>query len=143
MYNLSIASTAGVPMFSPQQFTNVLPPSSISNLPGFQQSQPQVPQHKIEPGTFASIFAPATVPAQLQQQNVAFNPTAINATGYSQTPPTLQTYTTYPQQLQGTSVTTPISLPGMPPITVSATIPPQHEFPSYANAAPEQHVANQ
>jgi len=41
-------------------------------------------------------------------------------------PPNLQTYSTYPQQQQiGTSLTTPISLPGMPPISVSTTIPSQ------------------
>lgn len=143
-------------MFSPQQFGNVPPPAPISNLPGFQASaQPQVPsasqQQPTEAGSFASIFGQTAVPAQLPP--VAFNPAALSypsasipqsavQLNYSQATaasaaPALQTYTTYPQQLQGTSVTTPISLPGMPPITVSATIPPQ-QYTGFASPSTEQ-----
>lgn len=151
-------------MFSPQQFANVPPPASISNLPGFQassQPQPQVPspspqpqqQHQqTESGSFANIFGQTSVPAQLPPA-AAFNPAALsypNASvsqsavqlNYSQATAVsaasaLQTYTTYPQQLQGTAVTTPISLPGMPPITVSATIPPQ-QYAGFASPSTEQ-----
>lgn len=148
-------------MFSPQQFGNVPPPAPISNLPGFQASaQPQVPsasqqpqqqQQPTEAGSFASIFGQTSVPAQLPP--VAFNPAALSypsasipqstvQLNYSQATavsaaPALQTYTTYPQQLQGTAVTTPISLPGMPPITVSATIPPQ-QYTGFASPSTEQ-----
>lgn len=45
---------------------------------------------------------------------------------FTPTAPSMQTYSTYPQVQQ--QVTTPISLPGMPPITVCATIPPQQFF---------------
>lgn len=137
-------------MYSPQQFSSVPPPSSISNLPGFQQAQPQHPT--TDPGTFASIFGPNPVPAQLPNQHANFNP-ALNYPNTSfapQTPiipeqshaaPSLQTYTTYPQQ-QGTSVTTPLTLPGLPPITVSATIPPEHQFTTFAHPAAQQHPLN-
>lgn len=135
-------------MFSPQQFANVPPPTSISNLPGFQPPQQQ-------PGTFSSIFgglppppsqqpAPQSSPQPLPPQsypNVSFAQT--NPSEYAQAPSAgLQTYGTYPQQfLQGTAVTTPISLPGMPPITVSATIPPQQYQQPFTNAN-EQPTAN-
>lgn len=54
--------------------------------------------------------------------NTGYTPTMDqNQTAISFAPP-MHTYSTYAPQVQGT-VTTPISLPGMPPITVSANIP--------------------
>lgn len=138
---LAVPPPASVPMFSPQQFVNIPPPVSISNLPGFQQQQQSAPLAQNDSGTFSSIFgtAPAPAAAQAQPQNILQqaqpdqsypNVSFSQSTAPEYAQAGLQTYVTYPQQLlQGTAVTTPISLPGMPPITVSATIPPQQYTP--------------
>lgn len=155
----TFAGTTSVTMFNPQQYDNVPPPSSISNLPGFQsifeprqpdvQFQPQ-DQHIQQQQQHLLQHQQQQQQSQSQQQNVAFNPAALSYPNvgppqssvsapidptvfYSQAPvPSLQTYSTYPQVQQ---VTTPISLPGMPPITVSTTISPQ-QFQNYAHQAP-------
>lgn len=68
---------------------------------------------------------------QMQFVSQPYATTNDTVTFTQNVPPSLQTYSTYPQVQQ--QVTTPISLPGMPPITVSATIPP-HQF--YMNESP-------
>jgi hypothetical protein len=72
------------------------------------------------------FFDPQVAPPMAQ-----FNPTMSytipTTTVQQQYPnfvPPIQTYSTYPQ-VQETSVSTPISLPGMPPITVNTSIPVQ------------------
>lgn len=131
-----------IPTFN--QFTNVPPPSSIANLPGFESVfEPRVSQQQQQ------------TPLQ-QTQNVAYNASntalsysnvgpsqpyssAVNTSDdnnvafYSQ--PSLQTYSTYPQVQH--QVTTPITLQGMPPITVSTTIPTQ-QFPGFLNQPTSQ-----
>lgn len=110
-----------------QQFSNVPPPS---NLPAFQQYQPYVhqtanpdPNHFMIPTYNATSTGyppnpftqpPVTQPSQIQAQ-------PPGATSSYQSPPT---FTSFPQ-VQSSSIVTPISLPGMPPITVNTTIPPQ------------------
>lgn len=97
-----------------------------------------------DPGTFASIFKPTPTTQvgyqqqqqpQQQHQFVDFNPSG-DAYSHPEVP-SVQTYSTYPQvqidQNGGTSVTTPISLPGMPPITVSTTIPSTQQYDDFAN----------
>lgn len=115
-----------IPMYSPTQFQGGAPPATMQNfLP------PQGPLSTAYP------FEPPIESSEGGQQQPPFNPALLSypasafaapqappsSTGY----PPLHTYSTYPQVqgAAGTSVTTPISLPGMPPITVSATLPPQ------------------
>lgn len=117
-----------IPQFN--TFSSVPPPSSIANLPGFEavfEPRPSQPQQTCD----ASQQLPHV---QTYMTSQAYAPTTTNVTDdaaayYSQPP--MQTYLmdTYPQ------VTTPISLPGMPPITVSTTIPPHH-FQNYLHQPP-------
>lgn len=102
-------------MYSPQQFSNIPPPSSISNIyQGPPQQQPFSHQNVI------NNSAQISVGGQSQNQASPLNSTAGYASG-----PQLQTYSSFPQIGGAGAVQTPISLPGMPPITVSTTIPPQ------------------
>lgn len=127
---ISVPSQQQPPMYNvtqqqQQQFSNVPPPSS---LPAFQQYQPYVHQTAADPNHFMiptyntsayppNPFAqPTSVPQASQTQ-----PQPPGATAAYQSPPT---FTSFPQ-VQSSSITTPISLPGMPPITVNTTIPPQ------------------
>jgi hypothetical protein len=73
------------------------------------------------------------IDSQVAPAVAQFNPVAMSYTmpttttvqqQYPNFVPTIQTYSTYPQ-VQETSVSTPISLPGMPPITVNTSIPVQ------------------
>ncbi|XP_059613169.1 Golgi reassembly-stacking protein 2 [Phlebotomus argentipes] len=94
------------------------------------------------PDPFASVapvpmYATQQIPAPAPIHHIpAFSSTAPHfapAFPLMDAQPPLQTVSTYPQV--GTALTTPIALPGMPPITVSATIPPQALFPSFSAAA--------
>lgn len=123
-----VAPPIGIPMFSPQNFSNIPQPTPIGNFSPFMQNNtPMANQYN----PAQPIYSPSPFSSVEQQQQPGFPP--------------LQTYSSYPQaQTTGTAVTTPISLPGnfflyfqcftgvtvlffsgMPPITVSATIPPQ------------------
>lgn len=92
--NTPAATPTSIPMFSPQNFSNIPQPTPIGNYAPFVQS---VLPNQYNPGQ--QIYSPTpfnSVPEQQQQ------------TGF----PPLQTYSSYPQAQTGTSVTTPISLPG-------------------------------
>lgn len=119
-------------MYSPQQFSTVPPPSSISNLAGYQMAPPQQPfvhqQAPFDPfrQPSSTVYDPTALsyaPQEAQQQ-----PEAQTTDSY----PPMQTYSSFPQvqigQNGAAAITTPISLPGMPPITVSTTIPPGMHF---------------
>lgn len=113
-------------MYNPtQQFTNVAPPSS---LPAFQQYQPYVHQtaaadtnHFMIPTYNTSAYPSNPFAQPTVTQSTQIQPQPPGATAAYQSPPT---FTSFPQ-VQSSSITTPISLPGMPPITVNTTIPPQ------------------
>lgn len=91
------------PMYSPQQF----------NKTAFDTKYD---------ATALSYPAQIGTGAQTPQQQLT---SQSNATPGYPNGPQLQTYSSFPQ-IGGTgAVQTPISLPGMPPITVSTTIPPQ------------------
>lgn len=127
MFSLfSAPSEQAVTYNTTPQFSNVLPPS---NLPAFQQYQPYVhqtanpdPNHFMVP-TYNSNSSgyPANPFSQPQVTQSSQQPQPPGATSSYQSPPT---FTSFPQ-VQSSSIATPISLPGMPPITVSTTIPPQ------------------
>lgn len=125
--------STSIPMYSPQQFSNVVPPS---DLPAFytqgisspytsSQTQSQIPATQLSypASMFSSSEMNSGNTSNTSSASVMFNQYQNIAAMSTATPPQMQTYLTYPQ-VQMTSVTTPISLPGMPPITVSTTIPP-------------------
>lgn len=107
-----------IPMYSPNQFSSAPVPLSGNN---FVSADAHLSQ--------AYPFEPPIQPTDFKQYNSAAlsYPASSFSTNNPQTAPLFspQTYSTYPQVQGVTSVTTPISLPGMPPITVSTTLPPQ------------------
>lgn len=108
--------------------------------------------------TPSSLYQPPAHPFVHQTTSAASAPSQYDATALSYAQPTaplanvfapISTYQSFPQQLQqqppaGGSVTTPISLPGMPPIVVSATIPPQQlEGLHFSHSQPQQQQHHQ
>jgi hypothetical protein len=135
-----------VPMYSPTQFSNLPSPTPLPHLHNYapQSSDGTIHPHVNYTPMNPYPFEPPTHP--INSTTPQFNPalltySASQLEGVSQSTipvhqqqissyPPLQTYSSYPQVQggligTGTAVTTPISLPGMPPITVSATISPQ------------------
>lgn len=94
----SAVEATGIPMFSPQNFSNIPQPTPIGNYSPFMQTNtPMTNQYN----PAQPIYSPSpftSVPQQSEQQQPGFPP--------------LQTYSSYPQAQTGTAVTTPISLPG-------------------------------
>lgn len=89
--------------------SNMQPPAPLPNLPGIPMNQPQpyipIMQNYSQPQ--------ATVPIQTMQQAPNLVPTFdMSSFAPIQAP-----------SLGGLPVVTPVSLPGMPSITVSATLP--------------------
>lgn len=122
-----------VPTVNPNVFaSNVPPPSSLANdfYQTYGAANPApVPTSQFQP---ASLSYPPSSTIDFQQQtNLQYQPLTYAT---EQSAPPIQMYSTFPQQhqpdqaaappplFQTSAVTTPISLPGMPPITVSATI---------------------
>ncbi|XP_055630839.1 Golgi reassembly-stacking protein 2 [Toxorhynchites rutilus septentrionalis] len=156
----STAPPSTLPTVNPSVFSsNLPPPSSLTN--DFYQTYGATPNP-------AAVTTPTTfLPTALSypSSNIDFHqqaqpqyPAQTYAAG--QAPAPIQMYSTFPQQIspdsghqqqpsplfQTSAVTTPISLPGMPPITVSATIQAEAlrglqfsgNSPSSAGAAPQQ-----
>lgn len=127
-------SDTAVPTVNPSVFSsNVAPPSTLSG--DFFQSYGTVPNvnttSAFQP---AALSYPATAIDFQQHAQPYYQGQAYAAV---QAPAPIQMYSTFPQHqqqsmpvdqtqpplmFQTSAVTTPISLPGMPPITVSATI---------------------
>ncbi|KAL1394902.1 hypothetical protein pipiens_011622 [Culex pipiens pipiens] len=125
-----------VPTVNPNVFaSSVPPPSSLASdfYQTYGASNPATaPTNQFQP---ASLSYPPSSTIDFQQQtNLQYQPLTYAT---EQSAPPIQMYSTFPQQLpqqqqqpdpaavplfQTSAVTTPISLPGMPPITVSATI---------------------
>lgn len=137
-YPMSVASSASpLPTVNPSVFaSNVPPPSSLAS--DFYQTYGTAPNNTAV--TSASNYQPASLsyPSSTIDFHQQAQPQYHSQTyAAGQAPPPIQMYSTFPQQLpsdptsaaqqqpqmfQTSAVTTPISLPGMPPITVSATI---------------------
>lgn len=133
----SVAPTAAA-AFNPNVFaSNVPPPSSLaSDFYHTYGANPVAPTSAANQFQPASLSYPPSSTSDFQQQtNLQYQPLTYAT---EQTAPPIQMYSTFPQQqqqlpqqqqqpdaaalFQTSAVTTPISLPGMPPITVSATI---------------------
>lgn len=90
------------------------PPAPLPNLPGIPMNQPQpyIPMMQ----NYSQPPVPQMPTAAVYPQAPNLVPT-FDMSSFSQAP--LQP----PPMAPGVSVVTPVSLPGMPPITVSATLP--------------------
>lgn len=148
------ATTTGVSLAAPVSlFGNTFAPTvATSAIPGVINTSQLFSGVSTTTDPFASVsttvpppvpmFSPQQIPAPAPIPHIpAFSHTAYTPpTPHSyplmeaQPPPPLQTVSTYPQ-VGGQALTTPIALPGMPPITVSATIPPQALLTSFSAAA--------
>lgn len=113
-----------VPTVNPNVFaSSVPPPSTLAS--DFYQTYGAAANQATPPQQFqpASLSYPSSTIDFQQQTNLQYQPLT-----YEKSAPPIQMYSTFPQQpeavplFQTSAVTTPISLPGMPPITVSATI---------------------
>lgn len=98
--------------------SNMQPPAPLPSLPGISMNQPQpyipmMPSYS-QPQVPPSVFAQST--PSVYTQSTPLVPT-FDMSSFGQPP--IQP----PPMTAGQSVVTPISLPGMPPITVSATLP--------------------
>ncbi|XP_055687560.1 Golgi reassembly-stacking protein 2 [Lutzomyia longipalpis] len=124
---------SGVPSTTPDPFAGVTaPPMAVPPVPMYSPHQIPAPAPIHHIPAFSSAATTSASPL--------FAPPPPAALSYPvmepQPPPPLQTVSTYPQ-VAGTALTTPIALPGMPPITVSATIPAQALLNSFASTAPQ------
>lgn len=90
--------------------SNMQPPAPLPNLPGIQMNQPH-PYIPIMP-SYNQNHDPATYPQSSANLVPTFDMTSFSAAPIQ--PPPLSS---------GFQVVTPVSLPGMPSITVSATLP--------------------
>lgn len=91
------------------------------NYLGTYQATPNIPGMPVSPvlstGPYevtTTLMAPTNLPELQKDQNPTYNATITPATGFNVP--------------QSHVVTTPISLPGMPPITVSASLPQNTSF---------------
>lgn len=106
-------ATVPVPMSAPAP----LPQQFTAPVPTIQQIPMSIP-------TYASCPQAVVTPGYGQQ-------TTTTATGLPQPPPPMMAsnyFTGPPSSAPGATMNTNISLPGMPPLTVSATIPPGLQF---------------
>lgn len=119
----SVPPPSKIPMFAQQSpFSNLPPPASIGNMTGGYN----------EPTTATAAASNQFIASQQQPQFYNPNnypvpsqpPTSYQTNSSNVGLPYMQTFASYPQ-VQQTSVATPISLPGMPPLTVNTTIPTQ------------------
>ncbi|XP_055919414.1 Golgi reassembly-stacking protein 2 [Eupeodes corollae] len=117
----SVPPPSQIPMFAQQSpFSNVPPPASIGNMTG-QYNEPTAPSASnsfIASQQQPQFYNPNNYPVPSQP------PTSYQTNSSNVSLPYMQTFASYPQ-VQQTSVVTPISLPGMPPLTVNTTIPTQ------------------
>lgn len=142
----SVSSTGTLPTVNPSVFaSNVPPPSSLAN--DFYQTYGNAPGMTAATSV-TSAFQPPSLSYQVGSTDYQHShaPPQYQPHTYAagQAPAPIQMYSTFPQQqqqqqqqsstidldqqpplFQPSAVTTPISLPGMPPITVNATIPPE------------------
>lgn len=119
----SIPPPSQIPMFAQQQssFSNLPPPASIGNMiaGGYNETTASSASNQfIASQQQPQFYNPNNYPVPSQP------PTSYQTNSSNMSLPYMQTFASYPQ-VQQTSVATPISLPGMPPLTVNTTIPTQ------------------
>lgn len=140
----TVSSTPALPTINPSVFTsNVPPPSTLAS--DFYQTYANAPAMSAAATSLASAFQPSSLsyPTDPATDFNAHSHYQSQTYAAGQAPAPIQMYSTFPQHqpshgnataidlaeqpplFQPSAVTTPISLPGMPPITVNATLPPE------------------
>lgn len=122
MYNFTdLADTTLTNLGSIPSVSNMQPPAPLPNLPGIPMNQPQpyIPmmQNYSQPQT---LMPSALEQAQLSPSTIQSPPSLVptfDMSSFAQAP--IQP----PPLSSGLPIVTPVSLPGMPSITVSATLP--------------------
>lgn len=119
-YSSNLADTTLTNLGSIPSVSNLQPPAPLPNLPGIPMNQPQpyIPmmQNYTQP---QSILAHSNLD-QVQSPNLVQTPSLVptfDMSNFAQAP--IQP----PPMSSGLPIVTPVSLPGMPSITVSATLP--------------------
>lgn len=94
--------------------SNMQPPAPLPNLPGIPMNQPQpyIPMMPNYTQSQAAVMQPAAYPHTAPNLVPTFNMSSFPQAPIQ--PPPISS---------GIPVVTPVSLPGMPPLTVSATLP--------------------
>ncbi|XP_026495088.2 Golgi reassembly-stacking protein 2 [Vanessa tameamea] len=110
VYSSNLAETTLTNLGSIPSVSNMQPPAPLPNLPGIPMNQPQpyIPMMQ--------NYSQSQVSTPLQQTSPNLVPT-FDMTSFTQAP--MQP----PPLSSGLPIVTPVSLPGMPSITVSATLP--------------------
>ncbi|XP_023947426.2 Golgi reassembly-stacking protein 2 [Bicyclus anynana] len=111
-YSSNLADATLTNLGSIPSVSNMQPPAPLPNLPGIPMNQPQ-PYIPIMPN-YNQPLVPSPAPLPQTSQNLV--PT-FDMSSFTQAP--IQP----PPLSSGLPVVTPVSLPGMPSITVSATLP--------------------
>lgn len=116
----SVPPPSQIPMFAQQSpYSNLPPPASIGNALSYNESTSSSASSQfIASQQQPQFYNPNNYPVPSQL------PTNYQTNSSNVGLPYMQTFASYPQ-VQQTSVATPISLPGMPPLTVNTTIPTQ------------------
>ncbi|KAJ9584158.1 hypothetical protein L9F63_021493, partial [Diploptera punctata] len=121
-----IPSTAGQMPSDTIQQAVFTPHQTVSGSPAFGLGPTSHPD-----ATTPKVIPPPTVPGVISPPHAATIPAQVAATASGVMPSVVKTANTLASSfsqppapnIPGMPVTTPISLPGMPPITVSATLP--------------------
>ncbi|XP_013146038.1 PREDICTED: Golgi reassembly-stacking protein 2 [Papilio polytes] len=110
-YSSNLADATLTNLGSIPSVSHMQPPAPLPNLPGIPMNQPQ-PYIPMMP-SYSQPQAPAPVPYPQETQNLipTFDMSSFNQSSM------------LPPMSSGIPVVTPVSLPGMPSITVSATLP--------------------
>lgn len=111
IFFLDLADATLTNLGSIPSVSHMQPPAPLPNLPGIPMNQPQ-PYIPMMP-SYSQPQAPAPVPYPQETQNLipTFDMSSFNQSSM------------LPPMSSGIPVVTPVSLPGMPSITVSATLP--------------------
>ncbi|KAL6266214.1 hypothetical protein P5V15_003074 [Pogonomyrmex californicus] len=123
---------SSVPHTFPNQTTTSFTPSTYPitpNIPGMPTITP-LTMNVVNPYEVSTgLPGPISVPGQQREQNPIHGTTTINVPVLQREPvPSATTMATGFNMPQSHVVTTPISLPGMPPITVTASLPQDTSF---------------
>ncbi|XP_013186569.2 Golgi reassembly-stacking protein 2 [Amyelois transitella] len=115
-YSSSFADATLTNLGSIPTVSNVQPPAPLPSLPGIPMNQPQ-PYIPMMPNYTQPLATASDIqPSQTPYSSPNLVPT-FNMSNFPQAP--IQP----PPMSSGIPVLTPVSLPGMPPLTVSATLP--------------------
>ncbi|CAH0720817.1 unnamed protein product, partial [Brenthis ino] len=120
-YSSNLADTTLTNLGSIPSVSNMQPPAPLPNLPGIPMNQPQPYIPMMQNYTQSQTLMPSALEqAQLPPSTIQSPPSLVptfDMSSFAQAP--IQP----PPLSSGLPIVTPVSLPGMPSITVSATLP--------------------